>query len=92
MEWHPHIPGMMASVHPCRLVLLPIESIYFICYFLLEILQYSCRHAEMMKKIMRTMDDNGKELEVHNYLIVFLKFVQSVIPTIQYDYTQNFSM
>jgi len=67
MEWHPHIPGMMASVHPCR-------------------------HAEMMKKIMRTMDDNGKELEVYNYLIVFLKFVQSVIPTIQYDYTQNFSM
>ncbi|XP_017486182.1 PREDICTED: ubiquitin-like-conjugating enzyme ATG3 [Rhagoletis zephyria] len=67
MEWHPHIPGMMASVHPCR-------------------------HAEMMKKIMRTMGDNGKELEVYNYLIIFLKFVQSVIPTITYDYTQNFSM
>ncbi|KAI2810662.1 E2-like enzyme [Blomia tropicalis] len=67
MEWHPHIPGMMASVHPCR-------------------------HAEMMKKIIRTMGDNGKQLEVYNYLIIFLKFVQSVIPTIQYDYTQNFSM
>ena len=50
------------------------------------------RHAEMMKKIIRTMGDNGKQLEVYNYLIIFLKFVQSVIPTIQYDYTQNFSM
>ncbi|KAH7636347.1 ubiquitin-like protein-conjugating enzyme atg3-like protein [Dermatophagoides farinae] len=67
MEWHPNIPGMMASVHPCR-------------------------HAEMMKKIMTTMEENEKHLEVDRYLIVFLKFVQSVIPTIQYDYTQNVCM
>jgi hypothetical protein len=26
------------------------------------------------------------------YLIIFLKFVQAVIPTIEYDYTQNFTM
>lgn len=38
---------------------------------------------------MTTMDEKGKELQVHNYLIIFLKFVQSVIPTIQYDYTQD---
>ena len=50
------------------------------------------RHAEMMKKIMLTMNENGKELEVYIYLIVFLKFVQSVIPTIQYDFTQNFTL
>ncbi|OTF79140.1 ubiquitin-like protein-conjugating enzyme ATG3-like protein [Euroglyphus maynei] len=67
MEWHPNIPTMMASIHPCR-------------------------HAEMMKKIMTTMEENEKHLEVDRYLIVFLKFVQSVIPTIQYDYTQNVCM
>ena len=38
------------------------------------------------------MEENGKELEVDRYLVVFLKFVQSVIPTIQYDYTQNVVM
>lgn len=38
------------------------------------------------------MEENGKELEVHNYIIIFLKFVQSVIPTIQYDFTQNVTL
>lgn len=67
METHPHIPAVMASVHPCR-------------------------HAEVMKKIISTVEDGGRELEVHSYLIVFLKLVQSVIPTLEYDFTQNFTM
>ncbi|XP_064456041.1 ubiquitin-like-conjugating enzyme ATG3 isoform X2 [Ornithodoros turicata] len=53
---------------------------------------HPCRHAEVMKKIIQTVTDGGGELGVHMYLIVFLKFVQAVIPTIEYDYTQNFSM
>ena len=36
------------------------------------------------------MAESGKELEVYSYLMVFLKFVQSVIPTIEYDYTSEF--
>lgn len=51
---------------------------------------HPCRHAEVMKKIIQTVEDGGRELQVHSYLIVFLKFVQAVIPTIEYDYTQNF--
>jgi ubiquitin-like-conjugating enzyme ATG3 len=35
------------------------------------------------------MAESGKELEVYSYLMVFLKFVQSVIPTIEYDYTSK---
>lgn len=50
------------------------------------------RHAEVMKKIMETVMEGGGELGVHMYLIIFLKFVQSVIPTIEYDYTQNFML
>lgn len=42
---------------------------------------------QVMKKIMTMIEDDGRELEVHSYLLVFLKFVQSVIPTIEYDYT-----
>lgn len=45
-----------------------------------------------MKKIMQTVEDGGGVLEVKMYLLVFLKFVQAVIPTIEYDYTRHFSM
>lgn len=45
-----------------------------------------------MKKIVETVEEGGKELGVHVYLIIFLKFVQAVIPTIEYDYTQNFTI
>lgn len=53
---------------------------------------HPCRHAKVMKKIVETVMEGGRELGVHMYLIIFLKFVQSVIPTIEYDYTQNFML
>lgn len=53
---------------------------------------HPCKHAEVMKKIIQTVTEGGGELGVHMYLIIFLKFVQAVIPTIEYDYTQNFTM
>ncbi|KAI4502821.1 hypothetical protein M0802_001865 [Mischocyttarus mexicanus] len=53
---------------------------------------HPCRHAVVMKKIVETVSEGGRELGVHMYLIIFLKFVQSVIPTIEYDYTQNFML
>lgn len=45
-----------------------------------------------MKSIIQTVMDGGGELGVHMYLIIFLKFMQSVIPTIEYDFTQNFNL
>nr|CAB3224196.1 ubiquitin-like-conjugating enzyme ATG3 [Phallusia mammillata] len=53
---------------------------------------HPCKHAEVMKKIMQTVEDGGGNLEVQMYLLVFLKFVQAVIPTIEYDYTRHFSL
>ncbi|CAH2220385.1 ubiquitin-like-conjugating enzyme ATG3 [Pelobates cultripes] len=53
---------------------------------------HPCRHAEVMKKIIETVAEGGGELGVHMYLLIFLKFVQAVIPTIEYDYTRNFTM
>ncbi|NDJ00206.1 hypothetical protein GWA97_14105, partial [Flavobacterium sp. LaA7.5] len=53
---------------------------------------HPCRHAEVMKKIIETVAEGGGELGVHMYLLVFLKFVQAVIPTIEYDYTRHFTM
>ncbi|TMW53760.1 hypothetical protein DOY81_001165 [Sarcophaga bullata] len=53
---------------------------------------HPCRHADIMKKIIQTVEEGGGELGVHLYLIIFLKFVQTVIPTIEYDFTQNFNL
>lgn len=53
---------------------------------------HPCRHADIMKKIIQTVEEGGGQLGVHLYLIIFLKFVQTVIPTIEYDFTQNFTM
>ena len=53
---------------------------------------HPCKHASTMKKLLDQIADGGGELGVHQYLIVFLKFVQAIIPTIEYDFTQNFSL
>uniref|UniRef100_A0A1I8GES2 Ubiquitin-like-conjugating enzyme ATG3 n=2 Tax=Macrostomum lignano TaxID=282301 RepID=A0A1I8GES2_9PLAT len=53
---------------------------------------HPCRHAEVMKRLMVTVSEGGRELGVHQYLLIFLKFMQAVIPTIEYDYTRNFEL
>jgi len=62
-------------------------------------LWHCCTHTpttipitQVMKKIMMMIAEDGRELEVHSYLLVFLKFVQAVIPTIEYDYTQQLAI
>jgi len=45
-----------------------------------------------MKKLIQMVAESGKELEVHMYIMIFLKFVQAVIPTIEYDYTRQFNL
>ncbi|KAK6132214.1 hypothetical protein DH2020_034034 [Rehmannia glutinosa] len=82
IEDHPHLPGKHASVHPCR-------------------------HGAVMKKIIDVLMSRGVEPEVDKYfflpsyfekpsqllyLFLFLKFMASVIPTIEYDYTMDFDL
>jgi len=40
-----------------------------------------------MLKIIKTLAECGKAPSVEQYLFIFLKFIQSVVPTIEYDYT-----
>ena len=42
-----------------------------------------------MKRIIENFAEGGGELGVHMYLMIFLKFVQAIIPTIEYDYTRQ---
>lgn len=48
---------------------------------------HPCRHAAVMKKITDHIVDGGNAPRVDQYLFFFLKFIQSVVPTINYDYT-----
>lgn len=73
VEKHPHLGTSHASIHPCR-------------------------HAQVMKKMLDMAQggakgsDDGKKKEpisVEQSLFLFLKFISSVIPTIEYDYTIN---
>ncbi|XP_011027965.1 PREDICTED: autophagy-related protein 3-like [Populus euphratica] len=53
---------------------------------------HPCRHGAVMKKIIDVLMSHGVEPEVGKYLFLFLKFVASVIPTIEYDYTMDFDL
>ena len=48
---------------------------------------HPCRHAAVMKSIIGHLVEGGKIPVVDQYLFIFLKFVQSVVPTINYDFT-----
>ncbi|KAK3829096.1 MAG: autophagocytosis protein [Benniella sp.] len=51
---------------------------------------HPCRHGAVMKKIIeKVANDESKEepVRVDQYLIIFLKFMSSVVPTIDYDNT-----
>ena len=45
-----------------------------------------------MKKLIEVVSEGGKDLGVHMYLLVFLKFIQAVVPTIEYDFTKSFHL
>ena len=77
METHPHVSSSCphASIHPCQ-------------------------HSKVMKAIVRNLikgsseqqldgDDQPKGPAVETYLFIFLKFVSSMIPTINYDFTME---
>ena len=48
---------------------------------------HPCRHAEIMKRIVDTLIENGITPRVNNALFIFLKFISTVCPTIEYDFT-----
>jgi ubiquitin-like-conjugating enzyme ATG3 len=40
-----------------------------------------------MKRIVHHLCAGGKTPNMNQYLFIFLKFIQSVIPTVDYDFT-----
>ena len=53
---------------------------------------HPCKHASVMKRIVEQLQEGGGEagkVDVRQYMFIFLKFISSVIPTIQYDFTMQ---
>lgn len=58
---------------------------------------HPCRHAHVMKRIIQFTEAHARAREdgadakvrVDQYLIIFLKFMSTVLPTIEYDYTMS---
>eukprot|EP00828_Plagiopyla_frontata_P049478 TRINITY_DN9884_c0_g1_i2.p1 TRINITY_DN9884_c0_g1~~TRINITY_DN9884_c0_g1_i2.p1 ORF type:complete len:211 (-),score=44.69 TRINITY_DN9884_c0_g1_i2:46-678(-) len=48
---------------------------------------HPCKHSDVMKKFIKKAEENGGKIEPHQALFIFLKFMSSVIPTVEYDAT-----
>ncbi|VDO14973.1 unnamed protein product [Rodentolepis nana] len=101
MEMHPHFTGVsMPSIHPCRQAELMKRLMDKIAGSSENNSSETTRPGTVVSSIgaqnetpvgaSNTESQQKRQLGVHQYLVVFLKFVQSVIPTIDYDFTRNF--
>jgi ubiquitin-like-conjugating enzyme ATG3 len=50
---------------------------------------HPCKHSVLMKKMVENFEIAGKRLEVYMSIVLLLKFLHSVVPTIQYDFTMD---
>lgn len=92
IEGHPHLELAMASIHPCRHA-----------HVMKRIVQFTEAHRAangvgedgVAGQRGSTSDDHRSEqqqaniVRVDQYLIIFLKFMSTVLPTIDYDYTMS---
>jgi ubiquitin-like-conjugating enzyme ATG3 len=75
MESHPHLPGVYASIHPCKHG---------------DVMKAIVRNMSKDSSgggSGSSISSDGPSVEM--YLFIFLKFVSSMIPTISYDFTMD---
>lgn len=53
---------------------------------------HPCKHAAVMKKVIRDWIEQGLQPRHDLALFVFLKFISSVVPTIDYDFTMDIEL
>jgi len=51
---------------------------------------HPCKHASAMIKMVQLL--GGQPLDVKYYMLIFLKFIQAMIPNMEYDYTSQFQV
>ena len=52
---------------------------------------HPCRHSLLLKKMIQDFQNSGKKLEAYTSIFVLLKFLQTIVPTVQYDFTVDIS-
>lgn len=53
---------------------------------------HPCKHSILLLKMIENYKNAGKQLEVHMSILLFLKFLHSVVPTIEYDFTMDINL
>lgn len=53
---------------------------------------HPCRHSIVMKNMLNIILSKGSIPKIEMYMFLFIKFIQSVIPTIEYDYTMDIEL
>jgi len=53
---------------------------------------HPCKHSILLLKMIENYENAGKKLEVHMSILLFLKFLHSVVPTIEYDFTMDINL
>ena len=48
---------------------------------------HPCRHADVIKTLVNQAIEGGKEIKIEQYMFIFLKFISSVMPGLEMDYT-----
>lgn len=50
---------------------------------------HPCQHGNAMKKLIDSQRSCGHTVQVDSYMFLFLKLIQGVLPTIEYDHTMD---
>jgi ubiquitin-like-conjugating enzyme ATG3 len=50
---------------------------------------HPCKHSHLLLRMIEQFENAGKTLEVWMSILLFLKFLHSVVPTIEYDFTMD---
>jgi ubiquitin-like-conjugating enzyme ATG3 len=84
---HPHLSRphgkQITAVCSCGNLLLSHHTLFFVIVASV----HPCQHAAAMLNIIEALKECGTVPQVEQYMFIFLKFIQSVVPTIEYDYT-----
>ena len=48
---------------------------------------HPCKHSDVLKRFNEQVKAKGKAIKPYQSLVVFLKFMSSIMPTIRYDQT-----
>jgi ubiquitin-like-conjugating enzyme ATG3 len=95
VETHPHLGVPHASIHPCKHASVMKKIVDQLAERDKEKEAAAAKDAPKEKDATASKDAEKKAIpkgiRVDQYIFLFLKFVSSVIPTIEYDYTMQVS-